>query len=71
MDPKKAVTLFDGTFTEGERDFLLAHPEFQQALSRSGEDVAAVRELHRLGVRLVLGGEYNPPPKKDITAPSA
>ena len=62
MTDARADQLLTAVFTAGERKFLLTHPEFKTVVAGSTED--DILELSNLGVKLLLHGEYVPPPPK-------
>src|SRR5688572_844212 len=61
MNPEEAEPYFISTFTTAERKFLFAHPQFLSAMSASTDSVDDMAKLNRLGVKLILSGEYQPP----------
>ena len=71
MDAQTAAQYFLGTFTGSEREFLFTHPEFQATVSRSTEDLADLKKLNNLGVKLLLtGGLRSPAPNERPAGPA-
>ena len=61
MNSETAAKYFSGVFTGSEREFLFAHPEFKATLAQSSEELADLKKLNTLGVKLLLIGEYRSP----------
>jgi hypothetical protein len=68
MDAQTAAQYFIGTFTGSEREFLFTHPDFQAAMSHSTEDLADLKKLNTLGVKLLLASDQ-PSAAKERPAP--
>lgn len=62
MSQPQSRTALSATFGETELDFLFANDEFVNAVADGTGDYAHMDALRKLGLRLLLTKDFQPPP---------